>query len=83
MQVIEALCRRSWRGTITLHINQMCAFGPPGFVVLDPATPSDLRDHSAARAALRASPPRPVTVRIDIEASMRCMPGPTWCTAIA
>ena len=39
--------------------------------------------HPAAHAALRASPPRPVTTRIAIDSSMRCMPGPTWRTAIA
>ena len=39
--------------------------------------------HPPARAALRASPPRPVTSRIAIESSMRCIPGPTWPTAIA
>ena len=39
--------------------------------------------HPAAQAALRASPPRPVTSRIAIEPSMRCIPGPTWPTAIA
>ncbi len=39
--------------------------------------------HPAAWAALRASPLRPVTTRIAIEPSMRCMPGPTWWTTIA
>ena len=39
--------------------------------------------HPAVLAALRASPPRPSTTRIAIEPSMRCMPGPTWWTAIA
>ena len=38
--------------------------------------------HPAARAALRASPLRPVTTRTAIEPSMRCIPGPTWWTAI-
>ena len=37
----------------------------------------------AARAALRASPPRPVTIRVPIEPSMRCIPGPTCSAATA
>jgi hypothetical protein len=49
----------------------------------DRALPSRAGTHPAAVAALRASPPRPSMTRIAIEASIRCMPGPTWRTAIA
>ncbi len=51
--------------------------------VYDRALPSRVGIHPAVLAALRASPPRPSTTRIAIEPSMRCMPGPTWWTAIA
>ena len=34
MQVIEAQCSRSWRPTITLHINQKRMLTPPAWVAL-------------------------------------------------
>ncbi len=69
----------------------------PDPVVLHPAQMADQagsRGHDARLghgqlragghpAALRASPLRPVTTRIAIEPSMRCIPGPTWPTATA